>query len=168
MLCDKCKKNEASIHITKYVDDEKSEVYLCEECAKETGHINENDVFSFKNLIAGILNPDTNDYEFSKGDSLKCENCGLSYEEFVKEGKVGCAECYDTFKDNLRPLVKRIHGSEKHIGKAPEDMHKYLRVKEDIKKLKEEMEQVIEEENFERAAELRDEIYALEKKIGSD
>jgi len=168
MLCDKCKKNEASIHITKYVDDEKSEVYLCEECAKETGHIDENDVFSFKNLIAGILNPESKDYEVQQGEALKCENCGLSYQEFVKEGKVGCAECYDTFEDNLRPLVKRIHGSEKHIGKAPEDMHKYLRVKEDIKQLKEEMEQVIEEENFERAAELRDEIYALEKKIGSD
>lgn len=168
MLCDKCKKNEASIHITKYVDDEKSEVYLCEECAKETGHIDENDVFSFKNLIAGILNPSTKDYEFQQGETLKCENCGLSYEEFVKEGKVGCADCYDTFENKLRPLVKRIHGSEKHIGKAPEDMHKYIRVKEDIEQLKEEMEKVIEEENFERAAELRDEIYALEKKIGSD
>lgn len=168
MLCDKCKKNEASIHITKYVDDEKSEVYLCEECAKETGHIDENDVFSFKNLITGILNPNTKDYEFQQGKALKCENCGLSYEEFVKEGKVGCADCYDTFENKLRPLIKRIHGSEKHIGKAPEDMHKYLRVKEDIEQLKEEMEKVIEEENFERAAELRDEIYALEKKIGSD
>ncbi|MFO7814252.1 MAG: UvrB/UvrC motif-containing protein [Halanaerobiales bacterium] len=168
MLCDKCKKKEASIHITKYVDDEKSEVYLCEECARETGHIDDNDVFSFKNLIAGILNPTTKDYELQQGETLKCEECGMSYDEFIKAGEVGCANCYDIFEDKLRPLVKRIHGSEKHIGKAPEDMNKYLQVKKDIKQLKKEMEKVIETENFERAAELRDEIYALEKKIGSD
>ncbi|HMA59939.1 MAG TPA: UvrB/UvrC motif-containing protein [Halanaerobiales bacterium] len=168
MLCDKCKEKEATIHITKYVDGEKSEVYLCEQCAKETGHIDDNDVFSFKNLIAGILNPNVEDYEEKSTKGLKCDNCGLTYEEFRREGRVGCPECYNTFEDKLRPLIKRIQGSEKHVGKIPKDKDKYLRVKRDIQELKEEMEKVVADENFERAAEIRDEIYALEQKIGSE
>ena len=168
MLCDKCKEKEATIHITKYVDGEKSEVYLCEQCAKETGHIDDNDVFSFKNLIAGILNPNVEDYEGKSKEGLKCDNCGLTYEEFRREGRVGCPECYNTFEDKLRPLIKRIQGSEKHVGKIPKDKDKYLRVKRDIQELKEEMEKVVADENFERAAEIRDEIYALEQKIGSE
>lgn len=168
MLCDRCKERDASIHITKYVDDEKSEIYLCEECAKETGHIDDNDVISFKNLIAGILNPNVKELEDKRNEVLQCDSCGLTYDEFRREGKVGCSKCYDTFEDKLRPLIKRIHGSEKHVGKIPKDKDKYLRVKRDIKELKAEMEKVIEDENFERAAELRDEIYALEQKIGSE
>ncbi len=168
MLCDKCKEKEATIHITKYVDGEKSEVYLCEQCAKETGHIDDNDVFSFKNLIAGILNPNVEDYKEKSTEGLKCDNCGLTYEEFRREGRVGCPECYNTFEDKLRPLIKRIQGSEKHVGKIPKDKDKYLRVKRDIQELKEEMEKVVADENFERAAEIRDEIYALEQKIGSE
>lgn len=168
MLCDRCKEKEATIHITKYVDGEKSEIYLCEKCAKETGHIDDNDVFSFKNLIAGILNPNVEDYEEKRTERVKCDNCGLTYEEFRREGRVGCAECYNTFEDKLRPLIKRIQGSENHIGKIPKDKDKYLRVKRDIQELKEEMEKVVAEENFERAAKIRDEIYALEQKIGSE
>ena len=168
MLCDRCNKREATIHITKYVDGQKSEINLCEQCAKETDHIGGSDVFSLKNLISGILNPETTDLREPKNEKLRCNNCGLTYEEFRNEGKVGCSECYNTFEDKLRPLLKRIHGSEQHIGKIPQDKDKYLRVRRDIKELKAEMEKVIEEENFERAAELRDEIYALEQKIGSE
>lgn len=168
MLCDRCKKREASIHITKYIDNEKSEIYLCEQCAKETGHINDNDGFSFENLIAGILNPEVKGLEKSPEKVLKCDNCGLTYEQFRREGKVGCAECYNTFEDKLSPLIKRIQGSSTHVGKIPKDKDRYLRVKRNIKQLKEEMERVIEKENFERAAEIRDEIYALEQKIGSE
>lgn len=168
MLCDRCNKREASIHITKYIDNEKSEIYLCEQCAKETGHINDSNGFSFKNLVAGILNPEVEGLKKSPKKVLKCDNCGLTYEEFRREGKVGCKECYNTFEDKLSPLIKRIQGSNTHVGKIPKDKDRYLRVKRDIKRLKEEMEKVIEKENFERAAEIRDEIYALEQKIGSE
>ena len=166
MLCNNCNKREASIHITKFVDGEKSEIYLCDQCAKETGHINDNDVFSFKNLVAGILNP--NKDGIHDKNILKCENCGLTYDEFRNKGLVGCEDCYETFDEKLTPLIKRIHGSNRHVGKIPNDEDKYIKIRRDIKELKKEMEKVIEKENFERAAELRDEIYALEKKIGSE
>ena len=166
MLCNNCNKREASIHITKFVDGEKSEIYLCDQCAKETGHITDNNVFSFKNLVAGILNP--NNDEVNQKNVLKCENCGLTYEEFRNKGVMGCEDCYETFDDKLTPLIKRIHGSNRHIGKIPNEEDKYIKIKRDIKELKKEMEKVIEKENFERAAELRDEIYTLEKKIGSE
>ncbi len=168
MLCDNCKKREATIHITKYIDDKKSELYLCEKCARETGHLNDNDGFTFQNLITGILNPDLNDLNKIKESSMECNNCGLAYEKFKRNGKMGCAECYSKFENKLRPLMKKIHGSESHIGKVPQSEKNYLDVKKDIEKLKAKMEKVIEDENFERAAQLRDEIYELEKKIGSE
>lgn len=168
MLCSSCNKREASIHITKFVDGKKSEIFLCDQCAKEAQHVDDDDIFSFQNLVAGILNPNTDELYDENNKTLKCDNCRLTYDEFSNKGLVGCEKCYETFDEKLRPLIKRIHGSSRHIGKIPSDKDKYLKIRRDIKELKEEMDKVIEKENFERAAELRDEIYALEKKIGSE
>jgi|AntRauTorcE11898_2_1112593.scaffolds.fasta_scaffold19774_1 protein arginine kinase activator len=168
MLCSNCNKRGASIHITKFVDGKKSEIFLCDQCAKEAQHVDDDDIFSFQNLVAGILNPNTDELHDENKNILKCDNCGLTYDEFSNKGLVGCEKCYETFDEKLSPLIKRIHGSSRHIGKIPNDKDKYIQLRRDIKELKKEMEKVIEKENFERAAELRDEIYALEKKIGSE
>lgn len=168
MLCSNCNKREASIHITKFVDGKKSEIFLCDQCAKKAQHIDDDDIFSFQNLVAGILNPNTDELDDENINILKCDNCGLTYDEFSNKGLVGCEKCYETFDEKLSPLIKRIHGSNRHIGKIPNDKDKYLKIRRDIKELKKEMDKVIEIENFERAAELRDEIYDLEKKIGSE
>lgn len=167
MLCNRCNKREATIHITKFINNNKAEIYLCDQCAKENSDIEDKDVLSFKNIISGILNPNISKVSNSNSQ-LKCKGCQMTYDDFRNRGQLGCSRCYETFKDKLYPLIKRIHGSDKHVGKIPEDEDKLLKVKRDIEELKIEMEVVIKDENFERAAELRDEIYALENKLGSE
>lgn len=168
MLCQNCEQNEANVHITRIINGEKTEVFLCEECAEEKGQFSlESEAFSFQNLLSGILNPDVSS-SVSREAALKCENCGLKYVEFSETGILGCAECYDQFSERLEPLIKRIQGSSQHEGKVPKRKGGDLRLRNKLNHLREELDQVIAEENFEKAAELRDQIYELEDRLGSE
>lgn len=169
MLCQRCGKKEATVHLTKIVNGEKTELFICEDCAKETGQIpfNGNDPFSFQNLLAGILNPELNSFSGIESE-LRCNRCGMSYKEFTQQGLFGCAYCYDTFDNKLDPLLKRIHGSTRHNGKVPKRRGGTLRVKREIEELRQELQREVERENFERAAELRDKIHDLEDKLGGE
>ncbi len=176
MLCQRCGKKEANVHVTKIINGKKTELFLCEDCAKETGQLsfttnntfslkNINDPFSFHNLLAGLLNPNI-DASFSKEISeLKCDNCGMTYKEFSKKGLLGCSQCYNSFSKKLKPLIKRIHGSNEHTGKVPIRKGGELRTKKEIQDLKTRMKEVIEKENFEKAAELRDKIHEMENNL---
>ena len=98
----------------------------------------------------------------------KCPNCGMTYESFRKMGRLGCSQCYETFKGYLQPLLKKIHGSSQHFGKAPVKAPK-IAVKEkkavySIEELKAKMQKAIQAEEFEEAAKLRDQIRELEKR----
>lgn len=170
MLCQRCKEKEATVHLTKIINGEKNEVYLCEECAKETGKIpfTANNPFAFQNLLKGILNnTGVGSYEQVK-EGKRCDKCGISYKDFTGNGLFGCAECYQTFADRLNPILKRIHGSTRHNGKVPRRKGGDLKLKREIRELKQEMQEAVEEENFEKAAEIRDTINEIEEKIGGE
>ncbi len=168
MLCQKCEKEEASVHLTKIINGEKTEIFLCENCAEKTGHISfKSEPFSFQNLLAGFLNSDLSS-SFKDEESLKCQECGMTYNKFSEEGLLGCAQCYDNFGDRLEPLIKRIHGSKKHQGKVPKRKGGDLRIEKQITKLREEMSEEVEKENFEKAAELRDKIHELKEEMGRE
>lgn len=168
MICQRCDKNEATVHLTKIINGEKTELFLCEECAEKTGKISfdSDNPFSFQNLLAGILNPDVDSSFTDTGKQLKCDNCGMTYQEFSRQGLFGCSECYQTFGDRLDPLVKRIHSSNQHQGKVPKRRGGDLLIERKIDNLREEMQEAVDRENFERAAELRDDIHELEQELG--
>lgn len=171
MLCQRCNEKEASVHLTKIVNGEKTELFLCKECAEETGQISfeSSDSFSFQNLLAGILKPQLGEASLSQtGKDLVCENCGLSYSEFSQEGLMGCSRCYDIFGSRLDPLVKRIHGSTEHQGKVPQRRGGDLRIRKEIDDLKKEMQKAVDKEEFERAAEIRDQIKELKQELGGE
>ncbi len=174
MQCDVCGKKKATVHLTEIVDDQMTELHLCEDCAKEKS-VQMEQQFGLADLLAGLsdFGKQVKDYEKAK---LVCPNCGLNYDDFKKFGRLGCSECYPAFRDNLSALLKKIHGSNKHLGKspvkgsvsAPAPSQKNAAVAdkeppEDVD-LKEQLQQAIEEENFELAAQLRDKIRALENK----
>lgn len=163
MLCDICGKNEATVHFTEIVNDQITKLHLCEECAKHKGEEME-EHFGLADLLAGLADLGT-PVETVKDKKLKCPSCGLAYSDFKKIGKVGCGQCYDTFKAHLVPLLKRIHGSELHIGKAPRKKGKPARRRKvDIEGLKRKLKHVVELEEFEEAARLRDEIKKHEQR----
>src|SRR5690554_3295621 len=168
MLCQRCKSREASVHLTKIANGKKTEIYLCEECARQTGQLaySSGDPFSFQNLLAGMLGTGVKSYEGYQNDI--CESCGLNYNEFTEKGLFGCAGCYDSFSERLDPLLKRIHGSNRHNGKVPKKNGGNLRVKKEIKALRKRLQEAVQTEEFEKAAELRDKIRELEDNIGGE
>ncbi len=94
----------------------------------------------------------------------KCPNCGLAYQDFRRIGRLGCSECYETFKDSLRVLLKRIHGSTQHLGRTPAKKVVPVQKRSEIDTWRGKLQRAIEMEEFEQAARLRDKIRALEAK----
>jgi protein arginine kinase activator len=166
MLCDICGKNPATVHLTEIVDDSMKELHLCEECARKKSQDMEQN-FGLSDLLGGMA--DLSKPEKDKEASLvKCSNCGLTYADFKKIGRLGCGECYNAFKKFLAPLLKRIHGSSQHVGKTPTKSAKGLKKKIDIQELRNKLQRAIEQEQFEEAARLRDQIKELEQKASEE
>ncbi|MBI3316270.1 MAG: UvrB/UvrC motif-containing protein [Candidatus Omnitrophica bacterium] len=169
MLCDECGKNKATVHLTEIVNEQITKLNLCESCAKEKGSDAEQH-FGIADLLAALSDVQTTPEPGGTVVKNKCGHCGLTYEDFKKVGRLGCSECYTVFRSSLAPLLKRIHGSNQHMGKSPSPDHlkeqKALsKLHEDLRTVKEELQKAVKREEFEEAAALRDKIKFLEKKI---
>jgi len=170
MLCNICNKNQATVHLTEIVDNQMTELHLCDDCAKKKS-IQMEQQFGLSDLLAGLV-----DYSKQLGGSEKmaagtqCPSCGLTYEDFRKIGRLGCSECYTAFGRYLGPLLKRIHGASQHVGKAPlsvvsEGLKPAARLPRgsSVADLKARLQEAVEREEFEEAARLRDAIKEVEK-----
>lgn len=170
MLCQDCGKKQATFHFKKVVNGEKTEFHICETCAREKGEVipGTTNGFSIHNLLSGLLEFDPSFSQNtlnSNRESIRCEQCGLSYSQFRKLGRFGCSSCYDHFGERLNPLLKRVHGNTVHVGKIPKRSGELIQQKRELSLLKKQLMLTIEQEEFERAAKLRDKIRELEKKL---
>jgi protein arginine kinase activator len=161
MLCEICGKREASVHITEIVNDQTVEMHFCEVCAAERG-VMTSQPFSLSDFLAGLM-----DFGVKAGkeeEELKsCSGCGMTFEEFKKTGRLGCAQCYESFKEAIYPLLQKIHSSVCHVGKSPKKISAQIKEESKIQQLQEELKIAIEKEEFEEAARLRDKIKKLQK-----
>lgn len=171
MLCEKCKKNEAKINLVTVVNGQKHEIWLCETCVKDISSIpffssiGQDVNLPFQGMLTEILSSvDKNkiDIDNNKIKELVCSNCGVTYDEFKKTGRLGCSACYSEFKVVLDPRIKSLQAGVRHIGKIPKMKGKELAKRRRLKDLKEEMQKLILAEEYERAAIARDEIKKLE------
>ncbi|MDD5108114.1 MAG: UvrB/UvrC motif-containing protein [Candidatus Omnitrophica bacterium] len=176
MLCDICGKNPATVHLTEIIDEQMNELHLCEECARTKSEAMEQQ-FGLSDLLAGMVDfqkPSSNKEE--EIVNTKCPACGLSYVDFKKIGRLGCGECYNVFRKYLAPLLKRIHGSNQHIGKSPlkgpakikPAISKVNKQRIDLEELKKQLQNAIQKEAFEEAARLRDLIKEIEAKSNKE
>ncbi|MGB9809926.1 MAG: UvrB/UvrC motif-containing protein, partial [Caldanaerobacter sp.] len=154
----------------KIVNGVKTEMHLCEQCAAEEGILNTEvfasfTPFSVQNLLSGLMDFLPGMEEFEK-KPLRCDRCGMTYEDFKKIGRLGCSHCYTAFAEELNPLMRRIHGSTEHRGKIPKKAGGKMRVRRKIEELRQQLEKAIKEEAYEKAAEIRDKIKELEKELG--
>lgn len=176
MTCNICGKKKATVHLTEIVDEQLSEMHLCEECARQKSAAMENQ-FGLADLLAGLADQSkTTGSKISEAEktALRCSRCGLPYEDFRKFGRLGCHECYASFKDHLSGLLRKIHGSNKYLGKLPIPMKgqearetataasPVLEGMEVLGDLRHQLQLAIEAEDFERAAMIRDKIRSLE------
>lgn len=167
MLCEKCRKNEAKIHVVMLMNGEKKETALCEECAKKLSNIklgmdfaNVNEVeiqklltlFDNKNVKKGI----------DISIDIVCKNCGQTYSQFRKSNKLGCSECYQSFSDLSEEYIEKYHQSTEHIGKIPKSEGSKFVKQKTLLKLKDELTYAVIEEDYEKAAVLRDKIKEIE------
>lgn len=161
MLCNECGKNKATVHVTKIINGKKTETHLCEECARKHSSFNPN--YTMESFFSGLLN-DT--FKTENPQETKCPACGMTYKQFTNVGKFGCSECYNSFKDEIMPVIKSIQGYDIHNGKIPKKANGNLRLSREIKVLKGQLNEVISKEEYEKAAELRDRIRDIEKMMG--
>lgn len=169
MLCERCQERPATVHLTKVINFEKTELHLCEICAKDAGSelgilIEPN--FSFQNLIAGLLEGDINFYpQPSAAKTVCCQTCGLTFSDFRNNGMMGCGDCYRYFREGLDPLLKKMHGSAVHVGKVPKRTGGKVRLRKEIEDYKRKLQQAVALEDYEKAATYRDEIRRLQQEL---
>jgi len=163
MLCQICGKSAASVHFTEIHDNKMSEIHVCERCAEEKGlHTpTSKHKFDIADLLAGMVDSMTSTEEERVG-SVQCSTCGLLYSQFRETGRVGCADCYHAFRFQLRPLLRRIHGSVECKAKIPPRAGGDESHARQIQRLHDELQRLVEHEEFERAAAIRDEIRRLQ------
>lgn len=162
MICDACKQQQATVHLTEIVNNQMTELHLCEACANQKGAQVESH-FGLSDLLAGLVDIGKAPEVEEEVSTKACPGCGMTYEDFRKVGRLGCAECYPTFKRNVVSLLKRIHGSTHHLGKSPVRLVKPSQTKVELADMKRRLERAIEMEEFEEAARLRDQIREIER-----
>jgi protein arginine kinase activator len=155
MLCCVCKEKPASVHLTQISGDKVQKVDLCEDCAKQKG-VNDPAAFSIADKLLGL--GAALEIEQGSGVDVKCPHCGFTQADFKKSGRLGCSECYKTFAEGLEGLLKTMHKSTRHAGKIPEALRQSRDAADRLKLLQKSLSKAVEDEQFEEAARLRDEI----------
>jgi protein arginine kinase activator len=179
MKCDVCKEQQATIEFTAVAGDEKKTLHLCAQCSKQeslekdaqTEELTPSEGSQNKKLNAAVG-------QLPGADSHKgpCSGCGMTYEEFRKIGRLGCSKCYEAFEPALRRLLKRIHGSEKHVGRGPRASQAAPKAEvpateaavveqkpQNLEQLQQELQAAVDAEEYERAAGLRDRVARLQR-----
>lgn len=162
MLCDKCRKNNATYHSSVNINGKISETHLCSKCAVEENKINGLKLFNFgsffdDDLLGGILPGIENEIEEA------CPSCGLNYNTFMQTGLLGCGNCYEHFKSKLQPMINTMQNSTTHIGKKPEIMENLSENESKIKSLEYKLKQAVAEENYELASIIKKQINNLKQ-----
>ena len=171
MKCTHCNEREANTHIKRIINGKREEMHLCSQCAEELGVMNDFNFepFSMNSFFGNLLGAGATALNSLAGID-RCTYCGSSFNDVVNSGQVGCAHCYDKFDDMLAPSIEKLHGRAKHIGKSVT----YTEEKEEapaadeapqpskLEALKADLKKAVQEQRFEDAAVLRDQI----KEIG--
>ena len=187
MLCERCKKNEATFYYHENINGKQKTYRLCPECEAEmekNGELKEFDADKMfegfdsfltsplgevHNLLSSMFGGNEAKQLSSpakKEDSeKKCPVCGTAFREFAENGMAGCPTCYETFADELRPTLGKVHGHTSHIGRAPARYKEKLDTKKHISELEAEQKEAVKNEDYERAAQIRDELKALRNSL---
>jgi protein arginine kinase activator len=165
IMCEACGTKPAKIHYVEVVNNKKVELDLCMECAEERGiRVPKSGVGELGDLAAGLIDTLV-DSESEKIGKVHCSFCGYAYSNFKRVGRFGCPECYISFRTQVLPLLRQIHGSVVHRGKSPEEAGPKAGLKRELARLKNELNRAVEVEEYEKAAKIRDRIREVTKKV---
>lgn len=167
MLCQDCNQNESTVHLTQIVNNKKLVLNLCKDCAEKRGFHSpfEHMPFPLAEFVTGMVGT-TKPASPAKGTRRshkvkKCPGCGMTFDDFGKSGRLGCGKCYQTFRVEMADLLRKIHGSPKHRGKRLTGDGEYIGKAREESQLREELKKAVDNEEFEKAADIRDQIRSL-------
>jgi protein arginine kinase activator len=167
-MCERCGVAPAVVHVTHVVNGQKTERRLCENCAKTEGVLPSMalnwPIASLGQILGGLM-PTPGVAETA--GTLACPRCGWTLSQLQQSGQLGCDACYRTFGSILEPTLRRIHGAVEHRGKIPGRVGGALRVERELAHLRAALKDAVAKEEFERAAQLRDQIRQLEGQGGA-
>jgi len=171
MTCQDCKKNQAQVHFTQIVNNEKLSLSLCKDCASARGFHSplDNVPFPLAEILSSLTTGLSEKTTGKDNEKLKCEACGLTFGDFTRKGRFGCGQCYRTFRTRLEGNMRKIHGASLHRGSIPKfegekTENLPIPVKEEAR-LETELRKAIESEDFERAAEIRDKLRLMKEDL---
>jgi protein arginine kinase activator len=172
MLCQNCNKELATYHYKSTINGETQEMHLCANCASELGYsplFNWSPVdfgFNIDNFLSHMV---SNDASILRQEQAKtCPLCGSKPQDISRTGRVGCAKCYTTFANLLKPFIMRIHGNTTHSGKIPVGAGGLIRARRKLENLRAEIKKAIDAEDYEQAVVLRNEIRKLEEELKNE
>jgi protein arginine kinase activator len=163
MDCQLCGKKPATIHYTELSAGSAVEYHICQECAQAKGLFKPSGGKAKFSVSDFLTTMSSTNGSAEAAESGRCPRCGQTFAEFRETGRLGCSECYTAFADLLRPLLRRVHGSTRHVGKRPSgapspDGEKVA----ELVRLREALRRALEREDFEQCADLRDKIRKVE------
>jgi protein arginine kinase activator len=163
--CQQCPKP-ATLHITEIREGEAQAIHLCENCAqKYLSNVDVGSPSSSESPTAEIDAESGSAEETpSPTDDKACPVCQITFKQFRSIGRLGCPHCYDAFHDELLPLLESIHNHEtQHVGKSPARSSEENKQRHNLGRLRADLREAIENEQYELAARIRDQIQAIEK-----
>ena len=158
MLCTNCKKEPATCFYTQTVNGKESSAALCTHCAKFAG-------LGATDFLSPLFPQNIVQKAQTGSDHRKCSLCGLTFADIQRLGKVGCPDCYPTFRDELSGIIRSIHGTAKHAGSCPEHAACDAPALSEEEKLRADLAIAIQSEKYEEAARIRDAIKALKGEL---
>jgi protein arginine kinase activator len=164
MKCLKCEKP-ATFHITELTGGKPQELHLCEEHAREYLTESDNEPAGGSNLTGALAQQLVGGTaeELARLDQQACPICGITFFEFRNQGRLGCPHDYICFQKELDPLILNIHGESAHVGKRPSRSPLNTERQTELIRLRREMKEAIQGEDYEKASQLRDEIRQIER-----
>ncbi len=169
MKCQKCEQ-QATFHITELTGGKPTELHLCQEHAREylaQGESASQSESVPAEALAQYLGVGASAEELAQLQQAVCPVCGISFEMFRRQGRLGCPADYEAFKKQLEAVLVSVHGETRHVGMRPprgaEDSDQLV----EVIRLRRQMLQAAAEEEYERASQLRDQIREIEQRVAA-
>ncbi len=165
MVCEQCGKKPATVHLTQVIDGEVKKLHLCESCAASTGFDLPGNL-SVTDILLGIDGDSALTTKPVASLQRSCPTCHMRRSDFKKAGQFGCPDCYETFREELNPLLRAMHHGDRHVGKIPTRQGVAVRTNAELAELEGRLKEAIASERFEEAARIRDTIRACRARLG--
>lgn len=167
MLCQRCKKTTATVHVTEITEaNENLERHLCERCAEQEGVMQKTQLEPLNELLTNFVLGQSGAASL---EDLRCDSCGMTFADFRSQGVLGCPNDYDVFGELLDPLIRQAHESATHhTGRIPAGRPATEVKEHELIRLQRELDAAVSREDYESAARLRDQLKAAESAAAAD